>query len=45
MEQGYKLNTFVQIQPDTKTRYNVCVKARDSKGTVVKKYFDVKVTK
>ena len=41
--QNYKSNTGVTFKPAAATTYDVCVKAKDSNGTEVKKYFTVKV--
>ncbi len=42
--QAYKSNTTVSIKPAKATTYDVCVKVKDSNGTIVKKTFTVKVT-
>ncbi len=42
--QDFKANTSIKITPATATKYDVCVKAKDSIGTVSKKYFTVTVT-
>ena len=43
--QSYKDNTSVTFKPGAAVTYNVCVKVKDSKGKIEKKYFTVKVTK
>ncbi len=43
-KQDYTTNAKVSITPSKATTYDVCVKVRDAKGTVAKKYFTVKVT-
>ncbi len=43
--QNYKSNSSVTIKPAAATSYKVCVKVRDSKGTVEKKYLNLSVTK
>lgn len=44
--QSYKTNTSVSITPKVATDYEICVKAKDARGTVEeKKYFDLKVEK
>lgn len=43
VKQNYSNNTYVEIKPFKATDYDVCVKVKDSKGTIVKKYFTVKV--
>ena len=42
--QGFKANETVTIKPAKATAYDVCIKVQDSNGTVVKKFFTVKVT-
>ena len=42
--QDFKTNTSVKITPPAAVKYDVCVKAKDSIGTVSKKYFTVTVT-
>ncbi len=42
--QGFKPNETVSIKPAKATTYDVCVKVQDSNGTIVKKFFTVKVT-
>ena len=43
--QSYKANAAVVFKPSTAVEYNVCVKVKDSKGKIEKKYFTVKVVK
>ncbi len=43
-KQAYKTNATVSITPAKAKTYDVCVKVKDSDGTVEKKYFTVKVT-
>ncbi len=43
-KQNFKSNSTVAIQPTKATTYQICVKIKDDKGTVVKKYFNVEVT-
>ena len=43
-KQDFAANAKVSFKPTTATSYDVCVKVKDSKGTVEKKYFTVKVT-
>ena len=42
--QDFKSSTSVKITPLAATTYDICVKAKDSIGTVSKKYFTLKVT-
>ncbi len=42
-KQDFKANASVSIKPAKSSTYNVCAKVKDSSGTVVKKYFEVKV--
>ena len=42
--QNYSSNTTVSIKPAVATSYDVCIKVKDSKGTIQKKYFTVKVS-
>ena len=42
--QDFKSSSKVIVTPVTATTYDICVKAKDSTGTVSKKYFTVKVT-
>ena len=41
--QSYKTNSTVTIKPAKATTYDVCVKIKDSNGTIVKKFFTVQV--
>ena len=41
--QDFSTNDTVTIKPAYATEYDVCVKAKDSDGTIAKKYFTVKV--
>ena len=43
-KQAFKDNASVSIKPAKATAYDVCVKVKDSSGTIEKKYFTVKVT-
>ena len=43
-KQGFQSNSSVAIKPAKATTYDVCVKVKDSAGTVEKKYFTVTVT-
>ena len=43
-KQAYDTNASVSIKPDRATVYNICVKAKDESGTVVKKYINATVT-
>ena len=42
--QAFKSNATVTFKPAKATTYDVCVKVKDSNGTVVKKFFTVTVT-
>lgn len=42
--QAYKANATVTFKPAGMTKYDVCVKVKDSAGTEVKKFFTVNVT-
>ncbi len=44
VKQGYKANSTVSIKPAKKATYNICVKVKDADGSIVKKYFNVKIT-
>ena len=44
-KQGFKENSAVYIKPAKAVEYDVCVKVKDSSGTVAKKYFTVKVSR
>ena len=43
LKQDYSTNTTVSIQPKKVADYDICVKVKDSSGTVEKKYFVVSV--
>ncbi len=43
-KQSFDSNTIVPVKPNQATSYDVCVKVKDNKGTVVKKYFVLEVT-
>ena len=43
-KQGFAENNVVDIKPASAVDYDVCIKVKDSKGTVVKKFFDLTVT-
>ncbi len=43
-KQNYSTNQKVTIKPAAAVNYDVCVKVRDSAGTISKKYFTVTVT-
>ena len=42
-KQNFQENNSVSIKPANATEYDVCIKVRDSTGTIEKKYFDLKV--
>ena len=42
--QDFKSSSGVKITPLSATNYDICVKAKDSIGTIAKKYFTLKVT-
>ena len=42
--QDFKSSSSVKITPLSATNYDICVKAKDSIGTIAKKYFTLKVT-
>ena len=44
IKQNYSSTKTVSIKPAKATTYDVCVKVKDSAGTIVKKFFTVKVT-
>lgn len=44
VKQNYSENTQVTIKPAKATDYQVCVKVKDSTGTIYKKYFTLKVS-
>lgn len=41
---NYSTTDSVKLTPATATTYNLCIKVKDSDGTVVKKYINVKVS-
>jgi len=43
-QQSYSANTTVDIKPAKVAEYQVCVKVKDSKGTIEKKYMNFKTT-
>ena len=43
-KQNFSENTTVSIKPANATDYDVCIKVKDSTGTIEKKFFTVKVT-
>ena len=43
--QSYKANATISFKPAAAVKYDVCVKVKDSKGTIAKQYFTVTVTK
>lgn len=43
IRQGYKENDEILVRPYTNTDYDICIKVRDSEGTISKKYFSVTV--
>ena len=44
-KRSFKSNSSVIFTPMKATTYQVCIKVKDSSGTVAKKYIDLKVTK
>ena len=38
--QSYKTNSTIQYKPTLAGKYELCIKVKDSKGTIVKKYVD-----
>ena len=44
VKQDFNENDKVTVKPAKAVDYDICVKVKDSKGTVVKKYFSVNVT-
>ena len=42
-KQNFSTNDTVSIKPAYAVDYDVCIKVKDSAGTIVKKYFEVKV--
>ncbi len=43
-KQDFKANSAVDIKPASATDYDICVKIKDGRGTVEKKFFTVKVS-
>lgn len=43
-KQKFSTNTTVSIKPSKATKYEICVKVKDSTGEIAKKYFTVNVT-
>ena len=43
-KQTFKANPIISVKPNQATAYDICVKVRDNKGTVAKKYFVLEVT-
>lgn len=43
VKQDFSTKTSVSIKPAKATDYDICIKAKDKSGTLVKKYFTVKV--
>ena len=43
-KQDFKANNTIAIKPAKATTYDICVKVKDDKGTIVKKYFTINVT-
>ena len=43
-KQDFKANASVEIKPANAVEYDICVKVKDSTGTIEKKFFTVKVT-
>ena len=43
-KQGFAENNVVDIKPASAVDYDVCVKVKDSNGSIVKKFFDLTVT-
>ncbi len=43
--QSYGSNASVNIKPSAAVKYDICVKVKDSKGTIAKKYFTLDVSK
>lgn len=45
VKQNYSTNAKTAVKPAKVTEYDVCVKVKDSDGTIAKKFFTVNVTK
>ena len=43
VKQNYSTNSTITVKPAKATDYDICVKVKDSQGTIVKKFFAVKV--
>ena len=43
-KQAFKTNTALDVKFDTAGSYKICVKVKDSDGSIAKKYFDIKVS-
>ena len=43
-KQNFTQNTTVEFKPENAVEYDVCIKVKDSNGTIVKKFFDVTVS-
>jgi len=43
VKQNYSSNDVISVKPAKATDYDICVKVKDSKGTIKKKFFEVKV--
>jgi len=43
VQQNYQENAVVSVTPAAAVDYDICVKAKDSSGTIAKKYFTLKV--
>ena len=44
VKQDFDANSIVSVKPAKATDYDICVKVKDTNGTIVKKYFTVNVT-
>lgn len=43
-KQDFSVNNTISVKPAKATDYDICVKVKDTNGTIVKKYFTVNVT-
>ena len=43
VKQNYSSNDVISVKPAKATDYDICVKVKDSNGTIKKKFFEVKV--
>ncbi len=43
--QSYKANSTITVTPAAAVTYDICVKVKDSSGTIAKKYFTLTVTR